>query len=50
MDIKFFLTYYLYYFINVSIQTLLISRLILVYVDILHIVNIIMLRRIFPSP
>ena len=38
-----FLTKKLYYFINVIIQTLHISSFILVYVDILHIVNIVML-------
>ena len=46
----FFFTEELYYFINVIIQVLHISSFILIYVDILHIVNIVMLRYVFPSP
>ena len=46
----FFLTELLYYFISVIIQTLYISSFILVYVDIFYIVNIVTLRRVFPSP
>ena len=44
-----FLMEQLYYFINVIIQTLHI-RFTLVYVDILHIVNIVLLRCVFSSP
>ena len=47
---KCFLTAYLCYFITVIIQTLHTSSFILVYVDILHIVNVVMLRFVFPSP
>ena len=45
-----FLAEELYYFINAVIQTLHISNFILVYVDILHIVNIVMLRCVSPAP
>ena len=39
----------IYYLFNVIMQTLHISRLILVCVDILHLVDIDMLRCVFPS-
>ena len=47
--VKCFFDSQLYYFINVIIQTLHICSFILVYVDILHIVNIVMLRCVFPA-
>ena len=40
----------LYYIINIIIQSLHSSSFILIYVDILHIVNIVMLRWVFPYP
>ena len=45
-----FMTEQLYYFIKVIIQTLHISSFILVYIDILHIVNIVSLDVLFPPP
>ena len=46
---KYFFPKVTIYFINVIIQTLHIRSFILVYIDILHIINIFILQRVFPS-